>query len=365
MQDEDVVGRAHEMTWRFNTEVLGLPIPEKPERLGAARKQWALTALREELTEFESAGDLADEADALVDLTYFALGRLVEMGLAPGALFEEVHVANMAKCRGELSKRPNSLGYDAVKPADWKAPDLRPYLTLTRGDVETLAFMRDLASQNASMFSNPFEQFDREWLKPEPVEMPKPKIVVLGDARHGKDTVCEMLERLYGLKYTSSSLFCAERVVLPAVQAAWDHWDKFGHCTLGTVKPALGPYASAQECFEDRGNHRAFWYETIKDFNRPDATRLARAIFEEHDVYCGIRAPSEFNAVFNAGLPDLVIWVDRSEHVERESRSSCGVEPWMAHYVIDNNGSFEDLERNVRSLFDNFLGLCDNCKGGH
>ena len=37
-------------------------------------------------------------------------------------------------------------------------------------------------------------------------------------------------------------------------------------------------------------------------------------------------------------------------------RSSCSVEPWMADFVVDNNGSLEDLERNVRSLFDRFLG---------
>lgn len=353
MQELDVVGRAHEMTWRFNTEVIGLPVPETPSRLDPARKDWALTALREELVEFEQAVQLGEEVDALVDLTYFALGRLVEMGVAPGPVFEEVHAANMRKRRGELSKRPNSLGYDAVKPEGWTPPDLEPYLRLTRSDVETLGFLAQLQSANEFMGEPVFGTIEH-------LPMPKPKVLVLGHARHGKDTVCEMLSRVYDLTFTSSSLFCAERVIMPAVDKVWLDWE----FKEGDVPPP-GPYASAEACFADRVNHRAFWYDTIRDFNRPDPTALAAAIYEENDVYCGLRHAAEYHAVFNAGLPDLVVWVDRSEHVAPEGRDSCSVEPWMAHHVIDNNGSLEDLERNVRSLFDRFLGICPECNGGH
>lgn len=113
---------------RFNKEIIGLPIPARPERLDPTRKMWSHTALMEEVEEFASADSLEGEADALIDLTYYALGRLVEMGLAPLPLFEEVHSANMRKRRGALSKRPGSLGYDAAKPDDWTPPNLQPYL---------------------------------------------------------------------------------------------------------------------------------------------------------------------------------------------------------------------------------------------
>lgn len=118
-----------DMVERFNREIIGLPIPGTPTMLSESRDEWAWTALREEIDEFAAAETLEDKADALIDLVYFALGRLVEMGLAPLPLFEQVHKANMEKKRGELSKRPNSLGYDAVKPEGWKPPDLQPYLT--------------------------------------------------------------------------------------------------------------------------------------------------------------------------------------------------------------------------------------------
>lgn len=111
---------------RFNREVIGLPVPEAPRVLSGDRREFALQAMAEELGEFTDAserGDVAEAADALVDLIYFAMGRLLEMGVPPGPVWEVVQAANMAKERGQLSKRPNSLGYDAVKPEGWTAPD--------------------------------------------------------------------------------------------------------------------------------------------------------------------------------------------------------------------------------------------------
>lgn len=110
----------------FNEKIIGLPIPEKATVLGPERAAWALTALNEELKEFETAtgtANVEEAADALIDLVYFALGRLVEMGVPAVAVFEEVQRANMEKTRGELSKRPYSKGFDAVKPKGWTGPD--------------------------------------------------------------------------------------------------------------------------------------------------------------------------------------------------------------------------------------------------
>lgn len=364
MTGNGLVHDLHDMVWRFNREVIGLPIPPAPTRLPAARKAWALMALREELEEYENANVERDEADALVDLTYFALGRLVEMGIAPGPVFEEVHRANMAKRRGELSKRPNSLGYDAVKPEGWTPPDLEPFLSVRRDDlVDLLARKGHLLQSMLPHGDDVFHSMEGGGVTIWP-ELPliefevggpsRPNVLVIGHARHGKDTVCEMLSRLYGLRFTSSSAFCADRVVMPAVTALWDEYEDEQR-GRNSQPPTVPRYATVAECFADRVNHRAFWYNTIRAFNQDDPTSLARAIFKENDVYCGLRHRSEFHAVVNAGLPDVVVWVDRSDHLPPEDRSSCSVEPWMADYVVDNNGSLEDLERNVRSLFDRLM----------
>ena len=335
---------------RFNEDLIGLPIPEQPTRLSEARKEWAATALSEEIHEFITAENLADEADALVDLTYFALGRLVEMGIVPGPVFEEVHARNMAKRRGTLSKRPNSLGYDAIKPEGWTAPDIEKFLAVTSIDVQNL-FERQKAGTLALA-----EEATAEALSSLGI---KPKVLILGHARHGKDTVAEILRDQYGLSFVSSSQFCAEHVVWPLVM---DHEKAYGH-HVAAGSPGMSVdklmeelvmmqplYANAEDCFKDRGNFRHVWYSLIAAYCWPDKARLAREIFAENDIYVGIRNSREFHAVYNAGLADVVIWVDASERKEPESAASCTVEAWMAQFVIDNNGTLEELATNVHSL---------------
>lgn len=110
----------------FNREVVCLPIPEQPTTLPPERMAHASEHIMEELNEIQQAneaGDLAEAADGWADLAYVAMGRLVEMGITPDLILAAVCDANDAKVRGTLSKRPNSAGYDAVKPDGWLPPD--------------------------------------------------------------------------------------------------------------------------------------------------------------------------------------------------------------------------------------------------
>lgn len=309
-----------DLTARFATDVVALPIPDNPTRLDDVRKQWASGALSEELCEFMDAETLEDEVDALVDLSYFAMGRLVEMGVSPRAVFEEVHEANMRKERGELSKRPGSLGHDAVKPEGWFGPEHEAFLSVGREDI--LGLWEGMS--------------------------PAPRILVMGYARHGKDTFCELLADHYGLKFTSSSWFCAERVVMPKVD---DLWDRFQGASVTKVdEPPMGRYLTVQECFEDRHHHRKFWFDAITDFNTPDLTRLGRAIFAENDVYCGVRNVEEFQAMKDAGVFDVSVWVDAGDRLPPEDESSCTVYRELADYVVDNNGPEGGLYQQMHDL---------------
>lgn len=117
-----MIDRAHE----FNVDVLAFAPPSPPHCLPAVRLKPVMDAFDEEDREFAIAvadGDLLEAADALIDGIYFRLGRLVEMGVPPGPVFDEVHRANMAKVPGDLAKRPGWEGRDAVKPEGWRAPD--------------------------------------------------------------------------------------------------------------------------------------------------------------------------------------------------------------------------------------------------
>jgi len=159
----------------------------------------------------------------------------------------------------------------------------------------------------------------------------KKKLLVIGHGRHGKDTVCEILRDRYDYSFESSSRFCSKLFIFNDLK------DKYG-------------YSNEEECYEDRHNHRAEWYNAICDYNVPDPARLGREIFQAHDIYCGLRNKKEFHAMKNTGVFDYAIWVDRSDFLPPESKDSMSLEQWMADFAIDNNGTLEDLQFNIDAL---------------
>jgi hypothetical protein len=167
----------------------------------------------------------------------------------------------------------------------------------------------------------------------------KLKLMILGYARHGKDTVAEILRDNLGLKFASSSFAAAEKVMRPFLAAK------------GIT------YGSLEECYADRINHRQDWYEQIKAYNTPDGSRLAREIYKDNDIYVGMRNEIELEAVRKEGLYNYSIWVDRSKHVAPESSASCSITPAMANYVIDNNGTLEQLKINTLALYWDLVSL--------
>ena len=86
----------------------------------------------------------------------------------------------------------------------------------------------------------------------------------------------------------------------------------------------------------------------------PDRTRLARKIYADAPIYCGIRNGLEFIAVRDAGLFDLSIWIDASDRLPPEPSTSCTVTRDMCDIVIDNNGSLEQF-RNMIGAFKNAI----------
>jgi predicted HAD superfamily Cof-like phosphohydrolase len=92
--------------------------------------------MMEELQEFQDAAmvqDLVKQADALVDLVYFAIGTAVILGLPFQQLWDEVHRANMSKERG-ATKRGHAV--DLMKPEGWTPPNIEEILTRFGFDEE-------------------------------------------------------------------------------------------------------------------------------------------------------------------------------------------------------------------------------------
>ena len=157
------------------------------------------------------------------------------------------------------------------------------------------------------------------------------KIIVLGYARHGKDTAAEILATELNSSLTSSSHFACEHLIYPQLKVIYG-------------------YESADECFNDRGNHRVEWYNIIAHYNCKDATRLARDVFATADIYVGMRNAVELHACLRANLVDLVVWIDASRRLTLEGRDSCTVDETMAHHVINNNGTLAELTNRIKSL---------------
>lgn len=158
----------------------------------------------------------------------------------------------------------------------------------------------------------------------------KKTIVILGYARNGKDTVAEMLHHEFGLTFLSPSEFAAKYIVFPKLQS---------------------DYATVRECFEDRVNRRALWFKLISEYNAKDKTRLVREILSRSDIYVGIRAKEELEAVKREEIADHIVWVDASKRLPPESSSSCTVGPEDADFILDNNGSLQDLTSSVKETF--------------
>lgn len=157
------------------------------------------------------------------------------------------------------------------------------------------------------------------------------KLLILGSARHGKDTVAELLKKNFGLPFQSSSLAASELFIYDALK------EKYG-------------YQSHEECFADRGNHRSEWYRLIKEYNDKDKTKLARSILSKNDVYVGMRERSEVQACREQKLFHLIVGVYDPRKPE-ENKNSFNINLWEdCDVVLPNASTLSNLEEKVKQL---------------
>jgi hypothetical protein len=157
-----------------------------------------------------------------------------------------------------------------------------------------------------------------------------PKLLLVGNMRHGKDSMAEILGENFGLKFKSSSQAAADIFIYDKLKV------KYG-------------YKTSEECFEDRVNHRSEWYDMICEYNLNDKAKLAKGILEITDCYVGMRDRNEISECINQGLFDLIVWVDASDRLPLEDSSSFNIDKACADVILDNNGTYEQfVERVIR-----------------
>lgn len=151
------------------------------------------------------------------------------------------------------------------------------------------------------------------------------KLNINGYAQHGKDTVADMFVRVGKLIKLNASHFIAYDIM---------------HLT------DLGPYESLQECYEDRVNHRATWYDFIRERNADMPNYYVEKCLEGGDMFVGHRNRSEFE--LSKDMFDATIWVDASERgLPKEDISSCDLDVTGHDFVINNGRSLEWTEEQV------------------
>ena len=157
------------------------------------------------------------------------------------------------------------------------------------------------------------------------------KICILGHMRSGKDTLAEIFNQEFGLTYKSSSMAAAEIFIFNVLKYKYK-------------------YKTLNECFEDRVNHRAEWHKLICDYNKNDKARLAKDILENSNCYVGMRDTEEINECIKQNLFDLIIWVDASERLPEEDKSSFNIDKSCTDIIIENNGDYETFRNKVIRL---------------
>jgi len=103
-------------------ETFDSPVGKEPSMLDQKRAEARASWMREEIQEFLDSRNIYDQADAMIDLIYFALGTLVEMGIPPEELFDAVQEANMNKLWSDGKPRFREDG-KIIKPEGWRPPE--------------------------------------------------------------------------------------------------------------------------------------------------------------------------------------------------------------------------------------------------
>ena len=105
-------------------EIFGHPVSSDPTFMEKDRVEKRAKWMTEEIDEFVEATDLSEQVDAMIDLIYFALGTLVEIGVKAEEVFNVVHEANMSKLGKDGKPIFNTEG-KTIKPEGWVDPYTR------------------------------------------------------------------------------------------------------------------------------------------------------------------------------------------------------------------------------------------------
>jgi len=162
------------------------------------------------------------------------------------------------------------------------------------------------------------------------------KLLIIGHGRHGKDTVAAMLKEEFGLTHLASSEASSTIFVFDALR------EKYGYTTV-------------DECFKDRANHRAEWYDLICDYNKYDQARLAKEIVRRANIYVGMRSSIELEECIKQNVFDLIIGViDPRKPLEDPGSMTIDINKYSDVLII-NDSTLDELRIKTIDTYKKFL----------
>ena len=169
-------------------------------------------------------------------------------------------------------------------------------------------------------------------------------ISISGNGECGKDTAALYLSHFLKIPYQQSTSSC---VVQPWWEEIQDNrWSKdHGGKPKGLehINIEVGDYKSKEEFYADRRNRRMDWVDYIEAFNWSYGGHgvglYAKAVEDGNQILTGIRRKGQFQRCL-AHIIDVAIWIDRDGTVDESQEYDSS----MCHYVIENNGTFDDLK---------------------
>jgi len=159
------------------------------------------------------------------------------------------------------------------------------------------------------------------------------KILIIGDAQHGKDTVADMLQEDFAYNAESSSMAALRIFLFDVLNTEYNK-----------------NYSTLSEAYEDRVSDemRTIWYNEIVAYNTPNKSRLAKQILETNDIYIGMRNIDEFNE--SKHLFDIILGV-YNPRVPKEQVSSNTINVFEnSDILLINNGTLENLREKLNYL---------------
>lgn len=160
-------------------------------------------------------------------------------------------------------------------------------------------------------------------------------MLIIGHARHGKDTLAEFLKKHFDYDSESSSIAALRLFLYDQLKSKYN-------------------YNTSSECFEDRVNHRAEWFDSIVEYNKDDLARLAKDILNKSDIYVGMRNNDELQECKRQGIFDLIVGVFNPTK-PLEPLESFNIDIWNeCDIIIPNAGTlkeFSDRTLKLKALF--------------